>query len=75
MAEAPKKSVPCPKCGRMLKPSGELNVAGVTMLTYQCDECLRTIDFCGEKTEVALTFAVDKDDHPFDPASGERFRF
>ena len=59
---------PCPKCGRSLRPSGELSVDGVAVPTYQCDECLVEVDFLGERTEQALTFAVDAHGRVFDPA-------
>lgn len=46
----------------MLRPSGEatLTDAGKTtdIPVYQCDECLQTVDFGGEKFEQALTFGV-----------------
>lgn len=43
----------------------------VTVPTFQCDECLMTIDLLGEQTEVALTFAVDGQGRAFDPADPE----
>jgi hypothetical protein len=64
---------PCPKCGRILAQSGEMMVeadgAAIKVPVFQCDECLMTVDFLGEKEEVALTFAVGADGKPFDPAS------
>jgi hypothetical protein len=65
------RQFPCPKCGRVLKQSGEVICAGVgeTVPVFQCDECLVQTDFLGEKVEIALTFALDKDGKPFDPAS------
>ena len=58
----------CPKCGRNLLPSGEFTLGAVTAPTYQCDECLRVVEFLGERMEVALTFCVDADGRAFDPA-------
>ena len=76
MADAPSKTFPCPKCNRTLVQSGELNVAGVVLPTFQCDECLMVIDFAGETMEVALTFALDASGQPFDPAAPDgRLRF
>lgn len=60
--------LPCPKCGRTLEQSGELIVGNVVLATFQCDECLMTVDFAGETMEVALTFARRTDGTIFDPA-------
>jgi hypothetical protein len=67
------KTFPCPKCGRLLKQSGEVTVmpAGKVIPTFQCDECLVTADFCGEPFEMALTFALDESGQPFDPAAAD----
>lgn len=71
-----RRTFPCPKCGRRLVQSGELVIDETTHPTFQCDECLMPVDFMGEKTEVALTFALDPEDQPFDPASEDgRLRF
>ncbi len=68
--------VPCPKCKRTLVQSGELEFEGIIVPTFQCDECLMTVDFAGESMEVALTFALDKDGNPVDPADPEnKLRF
>jgi C4-type Zn-finger protein len=48
----------CPKCGRRLVASGEIEFDGVVYSVFQCDECLMRTDFGGEKFETALTFAV-----------------
>lgn len=62
--------VPCPKCGRTLQQSGVLTVGNVELPTYQCDECIVPIDLgAGESIDGALTFCVDPDGNPFDPAS------
>ena len=66
-------TVPCPKCGRPLAPAGEVTVrippcGEQTFPTYQCDECLRTVQMFGEPVEIALTFCVDEQGRPFDPA-------
>jgi ribosomal protein L37AE/L43A len=66
-----RKTHACPKCGRTLQQSGELSVEAVSVPTFQCDECLMTIDFSGETMEVALTFAVDAAGNAFDPADPE----
>jgi hypothetical protein len=62
------KPVPCPKCNRLLKPSGQLSAGEGSAPVYQCDECLVTQDFLGEPTEMALTFCVDENGRLFDPA-------
>ena len=60
--------VKCPKCGRKLRASGVLDFDGRELPTYQCDECLRVVEFLGERQEVALTFVLGEDGRPFDPA-------
>jgi hypothetical protein len=35
---------------------------------YQCDTCTKTVDFLGEKAEVALTFVALPDGRLVDPA-------
>jgi hypothetical protein len=60
---------PCPKCNRTLTRSGEVAVGNVTCPVFQCDECLVTAKMFGEPFEVALTFAVDAEGKPFDPAT------
>ena len=64
---------PCPKCGRRLERSGEIQFDGIAYPVFQCDECLVETEMFGEPIEVALTFAVNEDGRPFDPAtdSGE----
>ena len=66
----PAKPVPCPKCGRVLKPAGEVTVehlgAAETLPVYQCDECLVKGRLFGLDT--ALTFCVDGDGRAFNPA-------
>ena len=53
----------------MLRQSGEATIDdGQVVPVYQCDECLMTVDFLGEPTEIALTFAVDGNGRKFDPA-------
>jgi endogenous inhibitor of DNA gyrase (YacG/DUF329 family) len=70
------KTHPCPKCGRTLVQSGELESEGRIYPTFQCEECVVTVDFLGETTEIALTFALDKEGQPFDPADPDgRLRF
>jgi hypothetical protein len=60
---------PCPKCGRTLQRSGEVEVEDVTFPVFQCDECVVETEMYGEPFETALTFAVDAAGKPFDPAS------
>lgn len=60
--------VPCPKCNRSLAAEGEATVDDQAMPVYSCDECVMTADFCGEKMELPLTFAVDAAGRKFDPA-------
>lgn len=62
-------SVPCPKCGRPLQPSGTITTEGGEFPVYQCDECLVQTELFGERVEAALTFCVGEDGQPFDPAS------
>ena len=62
------RPVPCPKCHRLLQPAGVITFQGAEFPTYQCDECLKTVKLYGESIEVALTFAVDAQGNPFDPA-------
>jgi hypothetical protein len=62
----------CPKCGRELPASGAVVIDGTSLSVFQCGECLRVVDFMGQRQEVALTFAVapgpDGRLRPFDPA-------
>jgi hypothetical protein len=69
--DTPKTTHPCPKCNRTLIQSGELIIDGVTLPTFQCDECLVNVDFAGEQMEIALTFCVSPDGRVFDPADPE----
>lgn len=62
------KTFPCPKCGRSLKSSGELTVGDAVFPTFDCDECIMTVDVAGEPMELPLTFAVNSSGQPFDPA-------
>ena len=61
----------------MLKQSGEATVTygdghEESVPVFQCDECVMIVDFAGEEAEVALTFALDEQGHPFDPADPDR---
>ena len=61
--------VNCPKCGRSLAPSGEVESHGAESGdVYQCLECVRVVDMGGEGFEIALTFMLDERGRPFDPA-------
>ena len=60
---------PCPKCGRTLQRSGEVEIEGAAFPVFQCDECIVEAEMFGEPFEAALTFAVDADGNPFDPAT------
>ena len=64
---------PCPKCNRTLTRSGAVEIEGATFPVFQCDECVAEVEMFGEPVEAALTFAVDAQGQPFDPAtdSGE----
>ena len=59
----------CPKCNRTLSKSGEAVVGQEVLPIFQCDECLVHADIMGVVIEVALTFAVDRSGHAFDPAT------
>jgi hypothetical protein len=59
--------VPCPKCNRLLQPAGVITFQGRRFPSYQCDECLKTVEMFGETIEIALTFCVGQDGNPFDP--------
>jgi hypothetical protein len=61
---------PCPKCNRLLQASGVLVVDGVELPTFQCDECIKTVNLFGKPFSSALTFAV-KDGEAFDPAESD----
>jgi len=61
---------PCPKCGRLLAPSGVMAVEGAEFPVYQCDECISPWTLEGETFECALTFCVGEDGEVFDPAAG-----
>ena len=59
---------PCPKCGRRLQRSGEVEIEGTTFPVFQCDECIAPWKVEGEVFDTAFTFAVDAEGRPFDPA-------
>jgi hypothetical protein len=62
----------CPKCGRRLERSGVVtDAAGNECPVFQCDECLINTTMFDEPVELALTFAVDPDGRPFDPANDD----
>jgi len=61
--------IPCPKCGRSLAPDGEAVLGDQVFPVYSCDECVMTVEMFGETMELPLTFALDADGKPFDPAS------
>jgi hypothetical protein len=60
---------PCPKCGRTLARSGEIEVEGTAFPVFQCDECVAPWQVEGEVFDTAYTFAVDADGQPFDPTA------
>jgi hypothetical protein len=62
---------PCPKCNRVLNRSGEVEIEGTDFPVFQCDECIVQTQMFGEPFETALTFAVDAEGKPFDPASDD----
>ncbi len=68
---SPSQTFPCPKCGRRLRASGVLTVGTARLPTFACDECIMTVEFAGERMELPLTFALDADGQPFDPADPE----
>lgn len=73
----PHPTTPCPKCNRLLRASGEVTVEDAdggeaTLAVYQCDECLMRVELFGEVEEAALTFALDRQGRPVDPAEPER---
>jgi hypothetical protein len=61
----------CPKCGRKLARSGDVEVEGTTFPVRQCDECTTPWTVDGEAFDTAFTFAVDAKGKPFDPASDD----
>ena len=63
------QSVPCPKCGRALFPDGVLEVGGVSVPLFQCDDCLVEREFCGSMIKSLLTFVLDPDGRPYDPTA------
>jgi hypothetical protein len=63
------KTFPCPKCNRNLGASGVVTIGGKQLPTFQCDECLMKVNFDGEEMELALTFMLDENGQPFDPAA------
>jgi hypothetical protein len=62
---------PCPKCGRTLAHSGEVEVEGADFPVFQCDDCVTPWAVEGEVFDTAFTFAVDADGNPFDPADDD----
>lgn len=67
---------PCPKCNRTLTRSGEVEIEDAVFPVFQCDECDMQAELFGEPCETALTFAVDANGKPFDPAAEDgRLKF
>lgn len=59
----------CPKCGGLLKRSGEApDPERGDCAVFQCDKCTIVEEMFGES---ALTFLVDESGQPFDGATGE----
>src|SRR5437764_11923739 len=50
---------PCPRCSRLLRRSGEVDIEGATFPVFQCDECVVPWAVEGQVFDGALTFAVD----------------
>ena len=59
---------PCPRCKRPLTPAGTVEVEGVSVPYYQCDECVVPWVVEGQVFDAAYTFAIGRDGQPFDPA-------
>jgi hypothetical protein len=52
---------PCPKCGAILAPAGELRIEEEACLVYQCEVCAEEVDLLGVMVPAAFTFAVAPD--------------
>lgn len=53
---------PCPKCRRVLRCRGEVNIAGrPPVLVYQCDDCRDVWRLSRREIKTPLTFAVEPD--------------
>lgn len=61
--------VPCPRCGRQLEQTGTVTCEGDETPVYQCDDCIVRVNFGGKTMDGNLTFCLDKQGRPFDPAS------
>lgn len=72
MVDRPKVSCPC--CSAELAAVGEVSIDDRTLGVYQCDHCLRRVDFAGEPFLEALTFALSEDGAALDAESLERLR-
>ena len=62
---------PWPRCNRKLIRSGEITIEDADFPVFQCDECIVHVKMFDEPIEAALTFAVDAEGKPFDPASDD----
>jgi hypothetical protein len=58
----------CPKCGRMLRQTGEIPYDGENCPVFQCDHCIEQKDLFRTMMDMAFTFAVDGRGNWFDPA-------
>jgi hypothetical protein len=58
----------CPRCERLLPPSGEIVLGSATYPVYQCEECITETTMFGSAMSLPYTFAVDDAGLPFDPA-------
>jgi hypothetical protein len=62
----PYPAIPCPKCSRLLSPSGELTIDGQAFPVYQCDDCVVPRDVFGEMMDLPFTFYIDEGGNPVD---------
>lgn len=74
-------NVPCPVCGRVVSPAGEITLVAqvlsiareVTAPLYQCPDCTVEVSVAGKCVRVRLHFLVDAYGVPIDPLTMERF--
>lgn len=60
----------CPSCSRLLDACGAVSVdGGEEMPVFQCDDCVKPVVLFGESIELALTFYVNAQGQPVDPAA------
>jgi hypothetical protein len=63
------ETIKCPKCGRPLQAEGEAFVDDERFPVFSCPECIMNVSMFGKPVALPLTFCLDAEGRPFDPAA------